>query len=83
MKILSIKKKRTARNKFNHLCAIVRKHLTQQKDIIPKLWPYMLDVAYERLTEDHEDRQLHKDTPIGAARTSNDTPGTLPFKSVC
>lgn len=54
---------------FNDLCQTVRNHYQSQLQVIPKLWQYMLDVAYLRLQKEEEDTHPQKDLPIGLARS--------------
>lgn len=58
---------------FDHLRSNVRTHYGNQQNHVPRLWKYMLDVAYLRMLKEEDDAKDHKDPPIGLTRQNAGT----------
>lgn len=61
---------------FDHLCSNVRTHYGSQQNHVPRLWKYMLDVAYLRMLKEEDDAKDHKDPPIGLTRPNENQVNT-------
>lgn len=82
----AVRTRKTDLPSFDQLCKDVRQHYVQQKRVIPQIWHYMLEIAYQWLLKAEEDAQYHKDLPMGLARATGsqaanprDTPDDTPL----
>lgn len=55
---------------YDQLCSDVRQHYIQQKKLLPQIWQYMLDSAYQRLLKTEADAKYHKDLPMGLSQVN-------------